>query len=69
MTGIMKKLYLILGRKSLMTIYKSFIRPNLGYADIINNKPLNESLKMAWVVRIKFFFKAWFYNNLIIIIK
>ena len=54
MAGIMKKLYLILGRKSLLTIYKSFVRPNLGYTDIINNKPLNESLKMAWVVRIKF---------------
>ena len=56
MAGIMKKLYLILGRKSLLTIYKSFVRPNLGYTDIINNKPLNESLKMVWVVRIKFFF-------------
>ena len=43
----MKKLYLILGKKSLLTIYKSFVRPNLGYTYIINNKPLNESLKMA----------------------
>ena len=39
----MKKLSLILSRKSLLTIYKSFVRPNLGYADIIYSKPLNES--------------------------
>ena len=43
--GLMKKLSLILSRKSLLTIYKSFIRPNLDYADIIYGKPLNESLK------------------------
>ena len=43
--GLMKKLSLILSRKSLLTIYKSFVRPNLDYADIICNKPLNKSLK------------------------
>ena len=43
--GLMKKLSLILSRKSLLTIYKSFVRPNLDYADVIYNKPLNESLK------------------------
>ena len=43
--GIMKRLYLILSRKSLVTIYKSFIRPNLDYADIIFGKPFNESFK------------------------
>ena len=43
--GLMKKLSLILSRKSLLTIYKSFVRPNLDYADIIYNKPFNESLK------------------------
>ena len=41
----MKKLSLILFRKSLLTIYKSFVRPNLDYADIIYDKPLSESLK------------------------
>ena len=41
----MKKLPLILSRKSLLTIYRSFVRPNLDYADIIYDKPLNESLK------------------------
>ena len=43
--GIMKILSLILSRKSLLTIYKSFVWPNLDYADIIYDKPLNESLK------------------------
>ena len=43
--GLMKKFSLILSRKSLLTIYKSFVRPNLDYADIIYDKPLNESLK------------------------
>ena len=43
--GIMKKLSLILSRKSLPTIYKSFVRPNLDYADIIYDKPFNELLK------------------------
>ena len=43
--GLMKKLSQFLSRKSLLTIYKSFVRPNLNYADIIYNKPLNESFK------------------------
>ena len=41
----MKKLSQILSRKSLLTIYKSFVRPNLDHADIIYDKPLNESFK------------------------
>ena len=36
---------LILSRKSLLTIYKSFVRPNLNYADAIYDKPFNESFK------------------------
>ena len=43
--GIMKKLSLFLSRKTLLTIYKSFVRPNLDYADIIYDKPFNESFK------------------------
>ena len=43
--GLMKNLSLILSRKSLLTIYKSFVRPNLDYADIIYDKTSNESLK------------------------
>ena len=34
-----------LSRKSLLTIYESFVRPLLDYADIIYDKPYNESLK------------------------
>ena len=41
----MKKLSLFLSRKTLLTIYKSFVRPNLDYADIICEKPFNESFK------------------------
>ena len=43
--GIMKKLSLFLSRKTLLTIYKSFVRPNLHYADIIYDKPFNDSFK------------------------
>ena len=42
---MLPKLPHFLSRKSLLTIYKSFVRPNLGYADIIYDKPLNESFK------------------------
>ena len=41
----MKRLSLILSRKSLLTIYKSFVRPTLDYADIIYDKSFNESFK------------------------
>ena len=41
----MKKLSLILSRKSLLTIYKSFVSPNIDYVDILYDKPFNESLK------------------------
>ena len=43
--GIMKKLSLFLSRKTLLTIYKSFVRPNIDYADIIYDKPFNKSFK------------------------
>ena len=39
----MKKFSLSLSRKSLLAIYKSFVRPNVGYSDIIYDKPLNEN--------------------------
>ena len=42
--GIIKILSLTLSRKSLLTIYKSFARPNLDYADLIYDKPFNESI-------------------------
>ena len=34
-----------ISRKSLLTICKSFVRPLLDYADIIYDKPYNESFK------------------------
>ena len=34
-----------LSRKILLTIYKSFVRPLLDYADIIYDKPCNELFK------------------------
>ena len=43
--GTMRRLSMTLSRKSLLTIYKSFVRPLLDYADIIYDKPYNESFK------------------------
>ena len=43
--GLIKQLSQFFSRKSLLAIYKSFVRPNLDYAQIIYDKPLNESLK------------------------
>ena len=41
----MKKFSLTLSRNSLLTIYKTFVRPILDYADIINDKHFTESFK------------------------
>ena len=43
--GTMKKLSLFLSWKTLLTIYKSFVRSNIDHADIIYDKPFNESFK------------------------
>ena len=43
--SIIKKLSLTLSRNSLLTIYKTFVRPILHYANIIYDKPLTGSLK------------------------
>ena len=40
---IIKKLSNVLPRKSLTTIYKSFVRPHLDYGDLIYDQPNNES--------------------------
>ena len=42
---LIKNLSSILSRKSLLTIYKSFVNPNLRYTYIIYNKPLIESFE------------------------
>ena len=41
----MKRLSLILSKKQLLTIYKTFVRSHLDYAEIINNKPINDSFE------------------------
>ena len=41
----MKKLSMALSKESLLTLYKSFVRPLLDYADIIYDKPCNELFK------------------------
>ena len=40
--GIIKALSNTLPRKSLLTIYKSFIRPHLDYCDVFHDQPNNE---------------------------
>ena len=42
--GLLRKFQPTLPRKSLVTIYKSFIRPHLGYGDVIYDRAYNESL-------------------------
>ena len=41
--GSIKKLSYILPRSSLITIYKSFVRPNLDYGDVIYDQPSNQT--------------------------
>ena len=41
--GLIKRLYQYVPRKSLLNIYKSFIRPHLDYCDIIYDQPHNTS--------------------------
>ena len=41
--GLLRKFRLILPRHSLITIYKTFIRPHLGYGDVIYDRAFNES--------------------------
>ena len=41
--GILRKLFYLISRSVLVTIYKSFIRPHLDYGDFIYDKPNNDS--------------------------
>ena len=41
--GLLRKLRSILTRTSLLTIYKSFIRPHLDYDDVVYNRPSNDA--------------------------
>ena len=40
--GIIRKWAHLLPRESLITIYKSFVRPHIDYGDIIYDQPNNE---------------------------
>ena len=41
--GILQKLQAILLQTSLLTFYKSFIRPNLDYGDVVYDQPSNDA--------------------------
>ena len=41
----MKRLFLILSRNQLLTIYKSSVRSHLDYAGIIYDKPFHDPFK------------------------
>ena len=41
--GIIRRLQKVLPRSTLLTIYKSFIRPHVDYGDIIYDKTFNQS--------------------------
>jgi hypothetical protein len=41
--GLIKRLYCYLPRKSLLDIYKSFVRPHLDYGDVIYDQPHNDT--------------------------
>ena len=43
LVGSLHKLYNLIPRNALLTIYKSFIRPHLDYGDFIYDQPHNES--------------------------
>ena len=42
--NIIRSTNLLSPRSSLLTIYKSFVRPHLDYGDVIHNQPINSSL-------------------------
>ena len=43
---MIRKLYRYLPRSTLLTVYKSFIRPHLDYCDMIYPKPCNDDISM-----------------------
>ena len=46
--GLTKRLSLILSRNQLLTIYKTFVRSHLDYADITYEKPFNDSFNLIY---------------------
>ena len=64
--GLLRKFYNLLPRNSLLTIYKSFIRPHLDYGDIICDQSYNTSLGKT----IFYFFNSFFsYRVAILLIQ
>ena len=47
--GLLRKFQNFLPRKSLLTIYKPFIRPHLDYGDIIYDQTYNTSFIKDWI--------------------
>ena len=45
--GLLRKLQPVLPRKSLVTIYKSFISPHLDYGDVVYDQASNESFNQS----------------------
>ena len=45
MIGIIKRLSVIVPKKVLVTICKSFIRPHLDYRDLLYDKPENQNFQ------------------------
>ena len=41
--SVIKKLYNILQRNTLLTIHKSFVRPHLDYGDIVYDRSTNQT--------------------------
>ena len=44
-TGLLCKLQNLLPRTALITIYKSFVRPHLNYADVLYDQAFNLSFQ------------------------
>ena len=42
--GVIRKLSKLLPLNSVITIYKSFVRPHLDYGDVLYDQPNNKSL-------------------------
>ena len=51
--GVLRKFQNFLSRKSLLTVYKSFIRPHVDYGDIIYDQSYNTSFHKTGITSIQ----------------
>ena len=58
--GLIRKLAHVLPEQSLLTIYKSFIRPHLDYGDIIYDQPNNERF-CKLIEKVQYIMQLWQY--------